>query len=105
MDASNPISQLPAYALNLNPDESVLRQFKIKNVEPRKVICKDSADLGREFSLAIPRLGSKTRLIQSLFESVTLSVIKFATYATIGDPMVQQSDGGNLESAPSLIGN
>ena len=103
MDASNPISQLPVYALNPNPNESILRQFK--NMGPRKVIRKDSADLGREFSLAIPRLRSEARLIQSFFASVTPSSIKFATYATIGDPMMQQSDGGNLESAPSSIGN
>ena len=103
MEASNPISQLPAYALNLNPNEGVLRQFR--NVEPRKVICKDFANIRREFSLAIPRSLSKPRLIQSFFASATLSARNFATYATISDPIMQQSDGGNLELAPSSIGN
>jgi transposase len=66
------LEQLPAYAPDLNPDEGVWQQ--LKNVELRNVSCKDLAHLRCELSLAIQRLRSKPRLIQSFFAGAGLSI-------------------------------
>ena len=66
------LEQLPPYAPELNPDEGVWEQ--LKNVEMRNLSCKDLNHLRIELNLAINRLRSKPRLIQSFFAGAKLSI-------------------------------
>lgn len=66
------LERLPAYAPELNPDEGVWQH--LKNVERRKLCCSDVAHLRRELNLAIMRLRSKPRLIQSFFAGAELPI-------------------------------
>jgi transposase len=66
------LEQLPSYAPELNPDEGVWEQ--LKNVEMRNLSCEDLNHLRIELNLAINRLRSKPRLIQSFFAGAKLSI-------------------------------
>ena len=66
------LEQLPPYAPELNPDEGVWEQ--LKNVEMRNLSCKDLNHLRIELNLAINRLRSNPRLIQSFFAGAKLSI-------------------------------
>lgn len=65
------LESLPPYAPDLNPDEGVWHY--LKNVELRKVSCKDLKQLRRQLQLAIMRLRNKPHVIQSFFEPAGLT--------------------------------
>jgi transposase len=66
------LEQLPPYAPDLNPDESIWQL--LKNVEMRNLCCTDLQHLRMELNLAIMRLRSKPHLITSCFAGAGLTI-------------------------------
>lgn len=66
------LEQLPPYAPDLNPDESVWQH--LKQVEMRNLCCANLGHLYSELHLAILRLRRKPSLIQSFFARVGLAI-------------------------------
>lgn len=66
------LEKLPAYAPDLNPDESVWQH--LKHVELRNLCCKDLDHLSVELKLAVKRLRQKPSLIQSFFAGAGLDI-------------------------------
>jgi transposase len=64
------LERLPAYAPELNPDESVWQQ--LKGVELRNLCCFHLPHLRRELRAAVKRVRRKPRLIQSFFRGAKL---------------------------------
>lgn len=64
------LERLPAYAPELNPDESVWQQ--LKGVELRNLCCFHLLHLRRELRAAVQRVRRKPRLIQSFFRGAKL---------------------------------
>jgi transposase len=64
------LERLPAYAPELNPDESVWQQ--LKGVEMRTLCCFHLLHLRRELRAAVQRVRRKPRLIQSFFQGANL---------------------------------
>jgi transposase len=66
------LERLPAYAPDLNPDESTWRH--LKRVELSNVCCTDLNNLQSQLNLAIVRLRRKPYLVQSFFAQAGLSL-------------------------------
>jgi len=66
------LERLPAYALDLNPDEGVWNHLEY--VELKNMCCSDLNHLHQELNLAILRLRHKPGLIQSFFTLAGLSI-------------------------------
>ncbi len=64
------LERLPAYAPELNPDESVWQQ--LKGVELRNLCCFNIPHLRRELRDAVKRVQRKPRLITSFFRGAKL---------------------------------
>ncbi len=66
------LEKLPAYAPDLNPDESAWQH--LKHVELRNLCCRDLDHLSVELNLAVKRLRKKPPLIQSFFAGAGLNI-------------------------------
>lgn len=64
------LERLPAYALDLNPDEGVWQQ--LKHVEMRNLYYSDLADLRRQLHLATMRHQNKPHLLRTCFAGAGL---------------------------------
>ena len=66
------VERLPPYAPDLNPSEAVWNH--LKNVDLKNLCCFNFEHLRRELAIAIVKLRSKPRLIQSFFDEAKLEI-------------------------------